>query len=484
MKLTEKTNIKFADKSKLTENEIYKAFQTTYNDVFDNVPEIEISQCSITNEGFDYKKSAYEKTFYEDKYTNLRAQCTNIKTLGLTIPDNVKHNICIAKKDLLDFTYNLKSNVAAQFKGDRGWGKTTILRYLFFHIIPLLNKEEKNERKVIPIYMSFNRIINDLKKDKNEKEIIDTLYNTLSDKIRHYCVKALSDIVERNDFFKQYLILRDGFGEYRIKFQLIDNKSIGTKEKEKEEEEIYSELLKSNDAILHCFAYTARKNKKLIPIIILDDLDPLDTKVVNVIYKEIYKINRRFNIKIIYTIRPMTYAKIERIADFANNTLPIDFVKPELLDFYLEKYINILIDKIGRSKVLGIKLDDKIITITEAKRFYSNFLIILTQERSRELLGYLTNGDIRLYKELVKTCLGSGLINSEELIAKLIDDKFDANKSVPYWIIYTSIITQNHKLIFPSVKGHNNEHIISLLCNGGETFHTYLMRLYLLRSRP
>jgi hypothetical protein len=226
-------------------------------------------------------------------------------------------------------------------------------------------------------------------------------------------------------------------------------------------------------------AYTAHNNNKLIPVIILDDLDPLDTNVVELIFNEIYKITRRFKIKVIYTIRPMTYKKIDRIADFTN-TLLVDLIKPELLEYYLEKFIIILIEKIGYSKVSEIKLGNKTITITDAKRFYSNFLKILTQERSRELLGYLTNGDIRLYKELVKTCLGSGLINSEELIAKLIDDKFDVNKSVPYWIVYTSIITQNHKLIFPSVKSHNNEHIISLLCNGGETFHTYLMRLHLL----
>ena len=204
MKLTEKVNIKFADKSKLPENEIYKAFQTTYNDVFSNVPEIEICQCSIDNDCFDYKKNLDEKTFYEEKYTNLRAQCTNLETLGLTIPDNIKHNIGNAKKDLLDFTYNLHSKVAAQFKGDRGWGKTTILRYLFFHIIPLLNK--LNEKKVIPIYMSFNEIVNNFKKDKDEKEIINAFYNALSDKIKHYFIDILSDM--DNAFFKQYLLTK------------------------------------------------------------------------------------------------------------------------------------------------------------------------------------------------------------------------------------------------------------------------------------
>ena len=473
MKLTEKKNIKFADRGKLAENEIYKAFQTTYNDVFNNVPEIEICQYSISDQSFDYHKNSSEDIFYKDKYINLREECANLETLGITIPDNIRHNIGNAKKDLLDFTYNLDSKVAAQFKGDRGWGKTTILRYLFFHTIPLLNK--LNEKKVIPIYLSFNRMVNDLKKEKDEKEIINTFYNTLSEKIRHCYADILAN---KSSAFLNDLIQQEGFSEYKIKLQRIDNKNINARQKEEMQDKIYDEIIKNNDAILHCLAYTAHNNK-LIPIIILDDLDPLDTNVVELIFNEIYKITRRFRVKVIYTIRPLTYKKITRIADFTN-TLLVDLVKPELLDAFLKKFIHILIDKIGDSCVSEIKLGNKIITITDAKRFYSNFLKILTQDRSRELLDNLTNGDIRLYKELVKTCLGSGWINSEELIGKLIDEKFDTNKYVPYWIVYTSIITQNHKLIFPSVKGHNNEHIISLLCNGGESFHTYFMRLHLL----
>ncbi|GHU65906.1 hypothetical protein FACS1894123_11890 [Bacteroidia bacterium] len=424
-----------------------------------------------------YSVNANEKYFYETKYVNLRGKCTNLDTLGINFPDTINiENIGKAKKDLLDFVYNVtKDETALRFEGNRGYGKTTILRYLFFYVVPILNS--KNEKKITPLYVSFNEQLGYFNQENEKGEIKKKFYNVLSDKIKNYYADVLSDV--NNKFWGEYLSGKDGFGDYTTKLKRIENKKCSSTEKITEKEKLIDEFLKSPQAILHCFAYAAKERDKSVPVIILDDLDPLNTSVVQSIFEEIYSILHSFKIKVIYTIRPATAKKIKRIADFTKNPF-INLNKPELLDVYLEKYIKIFINNIDNGSNTTIELKDKKIEISESKKFYYNFLDILKQSRSRDLLENIADGNIRLYKELVKTCLCSGFIKSEGLIAKLIDNSFDIYQSVPYWIIYNSVITQNHKLLFPEVKVSNSEHIINLLCNGGEMFHKYLVRLYLL----
>jgi hypothetical protein len=479
MKLTRKENIRSADKNRLADNEIYSAFQATYNGVFEDVPDINIGQCSIENGIFKYKESEKEKYFYKKKYIGLRKKCINLDALGIIFPNDInKDTIGNTKRDLLDFVYNNENEVSLQFEGDRGWGKTTILRYLFFHIIPQLN--EINEKKIIPIYVSFNEVVNSLGKKEGDKEILDKFYGILSDIIKHYYTDILSDLT--SEFWENYLITKSGFGDYKIKLERLKGFTNNSDKQDKERIFLHDELLKIPDAILHCFAHAAKIRDRSIPVIILDDLEPLKTSVVNVIFNEIYKINHSFGIKVIYAIRPITAKKIRRISDFTNNFCVRGLNKPELLEIFLDIYMRIFIDKIDNNNVTEIKLDNRIVKISESKKFYLNFLTILKQERSSDLLENIADGNIRIYKELVKTCLCSGFIKSEGLIAKLLDDDYiGVQKSFPYWMVYTCIITQNYKLLFHDVvKQGNSEHVINLLCNGGEHFHTYLIRLHLL----
>jgi hypothetical protein len=474
MKLTEKP-IKSSDKEKLNDNAIFNAFQASFSNVFGPVPYIDNSRCSVDENGFRYDCTESESLFYNNQYICLRRMCQNINTLGINWHDNINlEQIGEAKRCLLDFVYNSANVHTLQFEGNRGWGKTTILRFLFFHIIPMLN--QVNNIKIVPIYLSMNRHINDYKGLELKRDTLKVLYGSLSDAIDSYYHNDLSNI--NNDFWL-HITSKYGFNKYKISLGRIEKMNCSAQEKEDKKWSIYDEILRSRDAKLHAFSYFVKQHNS-IPLIILDDLDPLDTPIVQILFDEIYRIANTFSVKVIYTIRPSTAKKISRMGDYYTSNQRYVLSKPELFDVYLENCINQLIQKINKFSHIEITLDTKKVSISDATQFYLNFLKILKQDRSRHLLESLSDGDIRLYNQLVKTCVQSGLINSEELITKLLDVNFDQERSVPYWIIYTSIITQNHKLLFREVKANNNEHIINLLCNGGSTFNKHLIRLHLL----
>ncbi len=429
--------------------------------------------------------------FFSNTYIPLFAK-TRLDFTSLPLPHNCKlPNDLINKlgkheRDILSFIYNGKDAHRIVIIGKKGWGKTTLLRFFVAYVIPKLNSIDIN-KKCESLYISFNT-----KQNLTEKEFDKILL----DQTRKFCEKQINESIEIEHGFYKMLLEKSEFSEEKLAYnninEQLEKSMLTSSEAQKQFLLLKQKILreKNKSVVFTALEYYNYKNK--IPLIVLDDLDPLPSSIQTHAYRVMYNFAHDYGVKVILSMRPRSYdCIIEDVLDTIPIRTKIILSKPNF-----EKYLLSKIDGLKkRHKNRGVVLNktNTRFSIHDAENFFSYYIDVLTQKDAMSFFVNLSNGDLRTFNKLLETFLSSGYIQDNDVakqiaqLARLKRDNFEGIKKLkkeanlfPIWVVYASIITNNYQTVFGSRHYDPSSHLINILCNGRSEINTHLIRLHLL----
>jgi len=483
--------MKLADKyipEKLPNNHFFDFFKADLQKVIYAItPDLSSRQMRFSNQGaVDYN---VERDFFETTYIPIFS-VTNLNFNDLPnpknciLPEELKKKLGLKEREILTFVYNGEDAHRLVITGKKGWGKTTLLRFLSAYAIPELNKT--NQNKICnSLYISFNtkQVDNDFTKEK-----FDTI---LLNEIRKFCENKINDDILSS--FYQYLLNKSDLSKEKIKYNDIirdlDSDIITSKEAFIRLSQLRKEILEQKDelVVLTCLEhFNYDPEHPIIPLLILDDLDPFPTQLQVHVYRKIYELAHDYKVKVILAMRPRSY---DCVVDHTLETIPtytiVSLDKPNF-----EKYLLSKLKKVETMYQKGVPVSGNMIfSVEDMKNFFSYYTDVLTQKDTMEFLVRLSDGDLRVFNSLLETFLSSGYIKESELIYKMSirkDNLQEAEtqkkelKLLPIWIVYTSIITNNHQTVFGLRHNDPRSHMMNVFCNGKGEVNTHLIRFHLL----
>lgn len=494
MKLTDKyTNI---GEHSLPDNELYNYYQPIWDKiVFAPTPDFNLNNCSINNGIYSYNCTADENEFYNTKYIPLldiiyKDHCKDLVLSGLTtIPNDLRNTLTNIEKYILNFIYDGGNRFIVT--GKKGWGKSTLIRNMVCNIIPKLNLSGGN-KYCTPVYISFNTHINDFNKAKNSAEIENIFYKVLSNRMAKFCESFLYENLT-GEFFS-WLLKQEEYAIDRINLNNIEKDAeeglLSSIERDKKLSDLRTSILNDNNArtLLYAFSFLSQSTQNpSIPVVFLDDLDPLNFKVQRYIFEEIYTLAHHYNIKVVATMRPYSLDRVNRESIMA---LPLRNYALEMpnLETYLSHKTQLMSVQINSLLNKAVQLNDKTIQFQDAPKYLDFCIKTLLNRDSLFFLKSIADGDIRIFNELIHVYFSSGYISSVELISKMLQKNvgmFDAlanerQNQVPMWIVFSSIITNNHKTVFGRKNNQPSKYVMNILCNGHQSVNSLLIRLHLL----
>lgn len=477
MKLASKYNP--IDNYRVLNNEVYKVFHDTLERVvFSTTPDYNYMHIKIQPNGiYHYELSEEEKSFYEEQYIHISQLHEYDDT---PMGDSVRATE--PEKRVLNFICDDGSGHRLFITGKKGWGKTTFIRNLMCNVIPKWNKTEK--AKCTPVYLSFNTKIGEFEAAETIAQRGAIFYNELLNKIRRFCEYALKEDLS-GDFYK-WLLELDDFSEIRWKRDVIYKKCcdllITPKERDQQCLDLRDELLAKRETLISAFSYLQYKNNNSsIPVIFLDDLDPLNISAQAYIYDEVYRLAHDFKIKVIVTMRPYSFDRVDRETCDAFRPRHDEMLMPQI-ELYLKNKMN-LIGNVAKFYENKVDVCDKSIVLQDVNRYMNLYIDILLHKTSVDFLSGLSDGDLRIFNDLIHVYFSSGYIKGGDLLASLIKKNIhdeDEYPALPMWMLYSSIITNNCATVFGNHPGKTQEYVINILCNGARNINTYLIRLHLL----
>jgi hypothetical protein len=200
---------------------------------------------------------------------------------------------------------------------------------------------------------------------------------------------------------------------------------------------------------------------------------------------ELENIAVQYSVRVIITMRPNTYWRIFE-ADGGLQKIPHPFtieILPPQPRTYLNEKKNLYIDEL---KKLPVRLSGESVTaiISEPEKIFNNMANIMLNDRVTPFINALIANDLRKLSRLLLTYFNTGYLKkhglANEFTSQAIDPKDD--DSLPLWVAYDSIITNNHTTHFSSKKSSAESHLLNVFCNGGHEYNTYLIRLHILSN--
>ena len=495
MKLT--NNLR-ASEYELKDNALYDQFYADIHKiVYATTPDFERGKYffDISQKKWDINIDKNDEKFYAENYfpvitiksTNSTNSSGTNQAIQYEIPAKYKHCVGVAENEILTFIYNGGNRLL--LIGKEGWGKTTLLRFIS-HLIPNL----KNiERDCVPIYFSFNKRINDLSvniKELTEVQRQDRYNNILYDEILLNAIRYFTKSMLQSDLsspFYKTILNEPQFSNEIMEFEDIykqaNNGWITSIDRDIQWNNLRKKISNKKETVLWSFAYLIKNS--VIPLLIFDDLDPLNIEFHKYLYNETFYLAHNYKIKIILSIRPRINERLERFTQGAvriNTRIYLDF--PNIVQ-YLKGKDNRISKVVSEMKKKEIILDNgsKIIP-NDIEKFFRNYLQILLYSDTRNFIKNISGGNMRVCNELIHVFIRSGFVNSDELITKIINYNKNRTFLLPLWIVYSSIITHNHYTVFgqytlKDITSHK-VHLVNILCNGNENLNPLLLRLHLL----
>lgn len=449
-----------------SENPIYSAFQCLFHEVFCDVPDVDLDNASYSNGCFRYDETEEETRYYEEHYMDL----SNVTDDG-TEKESTLNKI---ENDIVDFAQQINQKMLV-FTGRKGWGKTTILRSVFYHILL-----DKSKGKILPIYISFNRHIN-----RFNALIDDQFKSEFNVLIRNNISQYTQQVMKRNDDgFWDFLRKKLEYAEFNLMCaRLEDKRDLGVVTEPEYFKQLYQyqdEIIKDNriETLLYALQYLEKKDKIKV-VFVFDDLDPLKYDFVKWLFNESYHISHIYYFKTILSMRPNTYQQIkERNAIDAITPLEHRLSRPNCHAFIEHKLDMYKSKVISSSRPITIELDNLRIQTNDAQTFMERYCKVALTKDAITFLDNVCGGDLRILKKMLYTYLSSGYMKADRIMSLIT---FDEHKdTLPIWIVYTSIITNNYSSVFSKSLINRDEFVINLLCNGGGYINNYLISLHLL----
>ena len=492
MKLSSKYKNEIA-KYKLNNNVIFQYFgEEIIDTIFATVPDVDTLNTKVVNKEIEHFLNEKEVNFFEQQYIILDKTSEKVNiSKTFSIPTELKGKIGEMEDKVLDFIYDGGHRLL--ITGKKGWGKTTFLRYISRYVLPKLNqyKDSKNNsfnKPCVPIDISFNAKINSFN-SANEKEYHKLFYKEIIDKISSCCYDYLNDDI-RSAFY-QFLLEQPTFREYKVEYDRIirhhKEARIPAKERDEKLDDLKTDIERNDETILNCFKYLNLDSKcPAIPLIIFDDLDPLNISVQTYIFTEIYKLAHTYKIKTIISMRPRSHKIVSgRVAEAIQISNSLMFT-----DSFTDNYLEGKLTKISKNitkiipKQEGVNIGKNLILKPlNAEIFFNNFIDISMNKDVKYSLKNLSGGNLRKLNEFIKVYLKSGYIDASPKVFKnLIDKQIISNtdSNMPIGIVYSALFTNNYQTVFGIANNEIDNYVINILCNGTSSVNTYLIRLHLL----
>ena len=461
-------------------------------EIFAITPDLSTNQMQRNpQDGIIYRVDGdFFETAYIPIITNTRLEPADLPiSSNYTLPNDkkLKSKLGLAEGQILSLVYGDTAHRLV-ITGKKGWGKSTLLRFITAYAIPKINRINQN-KICAALYISFNT--KQVNVDDFSKEEFDKI---LLNNIRKFCAKERSEDISSK--FYQYLLNKEAFSKEKEEYEDILEESkldiIDSVETKQKCFQLRKKLLTQNDELvsLTCLEYFYYDTESsIIPLLILDDLDPFTTDIQIHAYKKIYELAHDYKIKTILAMRPRSYESVVRdTLDSipANTVIALD--KPDFNKYLLSK-----LSRIEKRSKTGVTVSNNAyFTVEKMKNFFSYYVDVLTQKDALSFLVNLSDGDLRIFNRLLETFLSSGYIKESEIIDKIskitqlrkkkpqeADSLKKDEQLFPMWVVFTSVITNNYVTVF-RLNNDPFNHLMNVLCNGKMETNTHLIRLHIL----
>jgi hypothetical protein len=465
-------------------NGLYEFYQEFFLDGFRDPQERDPYRENISIDAYQYEISNEEKEFYERFYTP-QGKALDVKEHQMFIKlfGDIGRHIIFGEhmKDLLDFV-DLPENLGLLI-APIGWGKTALIRYLWFYLIGLSNELQK---RVIPIYIAIDHNKNQFSGQLSPNQISNIFFNDI---LRERLIGTTSPFTQVDDeqfwdYLKKGSDRFKSLAQYEEAIQKIHfNDPIAIKSNVLNER---MKTFKMRDFHTVALKYIREKLGK-IPFLILDNVDTLPLPVNLVILDEAIYLAKEFNLKILISMRTPTYLKIDEDHESglrAHPPVKIEMEKPDVKNYLahrtlpLRKKIRVASPRFKYINYIG----DINVNFKDGAKVYDAMLEMLLGEESLKILSFIANYNLRKVNSLVLKYLATGYIDEYNLVKKVVgratvDEGYSKS---PLWILLSSVITNNYSTRFSEVGMSYQEGVLNLYCNGRKSPQEFLIRTHIL----
>jgi hypothetical protein len=469
---------------RIPNNGLYEYYQDYLLDGLREPEERDPIKETITSDYYQYRINEKEREFFEEYYVP-QGSILDVKqhTSLQSIFGDYLEKIVVSEhlKDMLDFI-EIPDNLGLLI-APIGWGKTVLLRYVWFFLI---GKSELLQKLVIPVYISIDHNRNLFRgnistthiremfsKEILHERLIDVVapFTELDDERFWDYVKKGSD---RFNTLEQYE--HDVRKIHKDDTATIDSKILTAR----------MEMRKANDFYYIALKYLRNQLGK-VPLLLLDNVDTLSLEVNQVIIDEAIFLSKEYNVKILISMRTPTYGKIEESRDGSIRAYPPVKIVMEKINVqdYIKFRARAIRQKIRASKPQFKYLNyhgDIRVTFKDGAKVFDAMLDKLLTDESSNVLSHVAFYNLRKINTLVLKYLASGYVDEHSLVKRIIEEEVTDEKygKSPLWILLSSVITGNNKTRFSEMGIPYQEGVLNLYCNGRNYRGEYLIRTHIL----
>ena len=475
----------FPETVKISDNDIFRHYHVQVDKAFRAPGDRHPIKEEFGVDGFQYQLSKEEQEFFEKLYipSSLYGSAAGDVYLRDLLGESLINEQRIGKSEKLLLDFLRAENRLQIVKAPIGWGKTVLLKYFSFYLVP---KSEKLSQMVYPVYMSLDDNFNYF----NGADPIRVLEILYEDFLYPRLIKLTRNHTNiNNEDLWQYLKNMDEFARlYETERDLLERYGA------KSTDERYRDRLfdgrteaKNNKKFHLCAARYMIDVLKKNPILIFDNVDPLDLPVNRVILQEAMRLWENYGFRIIVSMRERTYdalaAEPEGIFKTYPIKEPITLEKRDILEF-MNRRVDAALGGVKTEEYTYVDQKNKRYTQSDAKEVIISMLRVLVNKEGADFLDYITYHNLRLLSDFVKVFLATGFIEHHSLNRAVIVDRVvnDPHYKVPFWVLLSSILTANYETHFSKhcPDPHILRSITNLYCNRKGSVNRYFIRFHIL----
>ena len=469
---------------KLPSNPLYLHFQKVIESALRSPGDFDEEKESIDAELYSYELSSSENEFFSDLYvpSNQYDSIDGDIYLRSILGDNFEERVKIGEheKDMLDFLTSDRRMLI--LTSPIGWGKTVLLKYVWFY---LLGQSDWLKRHVIPIYVSVDHMMNRFAGHENasaiealcEKELVMPGLTRASRPFVGVTNDDFWSYIERNTraFADLGIAEQDvrALSSVKEKSELLDERISVLRADARKQREFYYCAVK----------YISRMRDKT-PILIFDNVDPMDQEVHKAMIPWAVRIIEQYKIRVIISMRKVTFNDLQHSGN--GNLDAFDFIHVELKPRSIVEYVKRRMSCVMRgAKVPAfthIMYRQNKLTQSDVEHVLQYFVDILLHPECERAVDYTSYHNLRLINKIVMRYLATGYLEREEdnvvmaILKKTVTDH--ADYELPVWVFLSSLITDNHRTVFSRVS--SGMRILNLYCNSGIGLNDHVIKPHML----
>jgi len=186
--------------------------------------------------------------------------------------------------------------------------------------------------------------------------------------------------------------------------------------KQKEIEFLEQKLQEGPEHLKQCFVHISKGRKKQV-VLFIDNVDQRDYQLQQDAFLIAQEITTNWPVTVFLTIRPQTFHRSKKLGALSGYHVKAFTISPPRIDDVLIRRLEFA-KKITSGKVGPKSLPESISIRLPSLQSYIDVLL-WSFSKNKELIEFIDNvsyGDIRLALDFVKTFIGSGHVNTEEIL--------------------------------------------------------------------